>query len=277
VTVSVGVDIGGTKMLLIARSASGALLAETLVATGPAATGLELDAAIADFRRSLDAPVERIAVAVPGLIDPSGTVTACDVLPRLAGWRPAADLVINDIRAALASVPASPGPVLCIVAGTAIGAAFTGTSGPFTGADGWAGELGYLPMRDETGAIRRLDELAGGASLLARLGISAGELHRLLDLGDSAALTAVRTAGSSLGLGLATCVNLLNPRRVVLGGGTCRFAGYRAAALSAAAAHSLPASWSGVRVERFVDERRFAADGAVVVARGGSEGVARPA
>jgi hypothetical protein len=44
---------------------------------------------------------------VPGLVADCAEVLSCDVLPRLAGWRPAVDLAIIDIRAALASVTAT--------------------------------------------------------------------------------------------------------------------------------------------------------------------------
>ena len=272
---AIGVDVGGTKMLVVARDPSGALVAEAVVPTGPATTGAWLERRIREFGETLDGRVARIAIAVPGLVVDHAEVRSCDVLPRLAGWRPDVDLVINDIRAALASVVGDPrsddrGPVLCVVAGTAIGAAFTDTGGcnVFDGADGWAGELGYLPMGPAPdGRVQRLDDLAGGHALLAALHLSAGDVHRRLAAGDPVVRSHVEAAGTALGLGLAACVNLLNPRTLVLGGGTCRFAGYRDAAVRTAQVHSIPELWSALRVRRFADERRFAADGALAAAR----------
>jgi len=270
---ALGVDIGGTKMLVVARDPSGALVSETSIPTGPATTGAWLEREIREFGQSLDGDVERVAIAVPGLVADHAEVRSCDVLPRLVGWRPAVDLVINDIRAALASVIDSldaDGPVLCVVAGTAIGAAFTDIGGVdvFDGADGWAGELGYLPMGPAPdGQVQRLDDLAGGSALLTALQLPAGEVHRRLATDDPAVRAGVETAGAALGLGLAACVNLLNPRTLVLGGGTCRFAGYRDAAVRTAEAHSIPELWTSLRVRHFADERRFAADGALAAAR----------
>jgi predicted NBD/HSP70 family sugar kinase len=224
---AIGVDVGGTKMLVVARDPSGALIAEALVPTGPATTGAWLERRIREFGETLDGRVGRIAIAVPGLVVDHAEVRSCDVLPRLAGWRPGVDLVINDIRAALASVTDSSGaddrgPVLCVVAGTAIGAAFTDTGGHdvFDGADGWAGELGYLPIGPAPdGRIQRLDDLAGGHALLAALRLSAADVHGRLAAGDAVVRSRVEAAGAALGLGLAACVNLLNPRTLVLGGG----------------------------------------------------------
>ncbi len=268
---AIGVDVGGTKMLVVARDPSGALIAEALVPTGPATTGAWLERRIREFGETLDGRVARVAIAVPGLVVDHAEVRSCDVLPRLAGWRPDVDLVINDIRAALASVVGGSGaddrgPVLCVVAGTAIGAAFTDTGGHdvFDGADGWAGELGYLPMGPAPdGRVQRLDDLAGGHALLAVLRLSADDVHGRLAAGDAVVRSRVEAAGTALGSGIAACVNLLNPRTLVLGGGTCRFAGYRDAAVRTAEAHSIPELWSALRVRRFGDERRFAADGAL--------------
>jgi glucokinase len=270
-----GVDVGGTKMLLVARHRAGALAAEHRVPTGPDVTGTWLEREIRRFADGLDRPVRTVAVAVPGLVAGNTQVVSCDVLPRLAGWRPPVDLVVNDIRAALASAldaewTAATGPLLCVVAGTAIGAAYTDTSGrTFEGAGGWAGELGYLPVSASTdGQVQRLDHLAGGSALLAALGASAAEVHRRLERGDRVARDAVEQAGRALGLGLAACINLLNPAVVVLGGGTCRFPGYREAAMRTAHAHTIPALWAQLRVGHFRDEQRFAADGAVAAVRG---------
>lgn len=63
------------------------------------------------------------------------------------------------------------------------------------------------------------------------------------------------------GLGLATLINLLNPSRLVLAGGTLRYPGYAEAALQAARRFALPQLAGACSIE-------LATDGETLVARG---------
>ena len=128
---------------------------------------------------------------------------------------------------------------------------------PLRGANGWAGELGSIPM----GAAGTLDQLAGGAAILRRLGLNADALRTKAEAGDEVVLRSLREAGTALGQGLATVINLLNPQRVSLAGGTLTLPGYAAAALRAAEAHSLPDLWRACAV-------RPSPHGALLVALG---------
>jgi predicted NBD/HSP70 family sugar kinase len=213
---------------------------------------------------------------VPGLVDLTGRITACDVLPRFADWRPEdalADLgarvvVANDVKAALAEElhDLSPGATAGVVmAGTAIGAAFITEGRPLLGARGWAGELGYLPVVVD-GSVKRLDELAGGSFIAASLGISADELARRAGAGDAAVLEAIRKGGFALGLGLAAVINLLNPSRLAVGGGALSLPGYWDAARDAAARHSIPEMSHACRLYQVRTGSRVAALGAIRLA-----------
>lgn len=269
--IDVGVDLGGTKMLIIARDADGALVTETRVPTGPEISPEDIEAAIHAFVD--DRPVRTAAVAVPGLVAPDGSVVESDVLPRLRDWRPKIagrlPFVVNDVRASLAYATdvAAATDVLCVVAGTAIAAAFTNsaTTEPFRGGAGFAGELGYLPMQRRDGTWTTLDEVAGGGALLQRLSLTPAEVHR--DKADHRVVAEVQAAGAALGRGIACCVNLLNPTTLFVGGGTCRYPGYLDAALEAARTATLPQSWAAVQVRTFPDPDRFVADGALLAAR----------
>ena len=165
------------------------------------------------------------------------TVTNCDTLPRLEGWRPSetfADLgcpvwVLNDADAALAEETHDLAPdttAVIVIAGTWIGTAIRAHGEPLRGARGWAGEFGYAPIAVENSSVVRLDDLASGEAIARRLGTDGLVLYERATRGDPEALTAIREAGGALGLGLATLVNLLNPELLVLGGGafeTVRF------------------------------------------------------
>ena len=130
------------------------------------------------------------------------------------------------------------------------------------GASGLAGELGYMPMRIN-GEVKRLDELAGGAFLAAKLNINAKRLAELAKNGDAATLAVIREGGDSLGLAIAAVINLLNPSRLALGGGTFSLPGYFDAAREAAAQHTIPELWQTCSISMVRSGETVAALGAV--------------
>ena len=273
--IRVGVDIGGTKALLVAFT--GAEVASVRrVGTGPSFRAPDLERELASFIAALPAAPKSVGVAVPGIVDARGRVVACDVLPGLDGWLLALPGVktaaLNDTAAALlgARQDFAPGTTAALVmVGTAIGAAFQMNGVVAAGAKGWAGELGYMPIQSPSGT-RHLDAVAGGAALLDRCGLSASELSARLAEGDQELRGAVRAAGHALGLALATLVNLLNPDLIVLGGGTLSYAGYVDAALESAQAWSFPALWECCHVSVSPHGDRLVALGAAIASAAGA-------
>ncbi|PSB44055.1 ROK family protein [Chamaesiphon polymorphus] len=240
--IQVGIDIGGTKMLAIARSSD--IHARSQITTGKDFSADDAQKAIDRFIHTLSTPPDSIGIAVPGLVDPHGVVIACDVLPQLVGWQPAIALasickvnVLNDAEAALMQVVSNIQPqavAAVVMVGTGIGAAIYAHGMVLRGANGWAGELGSIPIEGKT-----LDAQASGAAILQELGVDIDRLSDLVAAGDSRALQAIEQAGSKFGLGLATLINLLNPEAIVLAGGTLRWQGYLEAALESVERHSL--------------------------------------
>lgn len=263
----VGVDIGGTKLLILAEDGRSARSA-----TGPEATAAQIEAAIRRQLAEWKLSPSAIGIAIPGLVEKSGRVQISNVVPGLNGWFPAealADLAcpvaaLNDAEAALAEeaqdLPADA-TVALVMAGTAIGAAFRVDGVPLRGASGWAGELGFFPQRTAGAEYKRLDELAGGRHIAASLGLDGAQLAEAAQRGDAAALTAIAAGGEALGLALAGVVNLFNPHRLVLGGGALELPGYEAAARAAYAQMALPPL-------REACELRRSQSGPEVVARG---------
>ncbi|KOP27685.1 hypothetical protein AMR41_03670 [Hapalosiphon sp. MRB220] len=254
--IQVGIDIGGTKMLLLAKTAEGDKTRK--IDTGANFSGEDADRAIASFLEELPAPPSSIGLAIPGLVNnETGEVVYCDVLPKLDGWLPSVKKesfcpvrVLNDADAALIEAKHEVGSarnMVLIVVGTAVGASFWVNEQFMRGAQGWAGELGSIPIMTADG-IKILDQLAGGSALLQRLGIEAQQLAALVEQEDAAALAAITDAGRSLGLGITTVIHLFNPEIVVLAGGTLRWHGYVEAALSSAKEHCVPALWTGSRI-----------------------------
>jgi predicted NBD/HSP70 family sugar kinase len=263
---SIGIDLGGTKLLLMCQTA------EEILGTGPSFSPDDLMRHVKAFVARHGEHPGQVGLAVPGLVDARGGIVACDVLPSFKGW-PAAQamqdvctrvVVLNDVKAAfleeMHDAPAGlTGGVIMI--GTAIGAAFMAHGVPLSGTSGWAGELGYLPIWT-TGGVRRLDDMAGGAAIAESCGMTPAMVAARASAGDAAVLRAIEAAGQCLGLGLAAVINLLNPSRLVLGGGTCELPGYWPAALASAEAHSLAELWQDCTITKVRAGKQVVALGA---------------
>jgi glucokinase len=251
----IGIDIGGTKMLMVAVGKDG-IQARQQISTGEQFAGSDAETAIAEFVRSLT-PYQSIGIAVPGLVDDRGITIACDVLPQLVGWAPSPALqaicpvrVLNDAEAALVRVVADLQPksvAIVVMVGTGIGAAISVDGRVLRGANGWAGELGSIPIASN-GAT--LDSQASGAAILHQLGLDADRLPSLIAAKDPTVLETLDRAGSALGLGLATLINLFNPEAIVLAGGTLRWQGYLTAAMQSAQRHALPDLWATCNLQQ---------------------------
>jgi glucokinase len=270
----VGIDIGGSKMLLIALS-EGVIEHRYECSTGANFAIERAESIITEFIDTLPRSPKSIGMAIPGLVDESGRVVACDVLPQLEGWLLSSNYplrVVNDAEAALCKTIDGIDPkstTIMIMVGTGIGAGIYVNGQILRGAKGWAGELGSIPIATEHG-IMSLDRLASGAAILERFGGDMERLIRSVESRDEATLKIISAAGRSLGLGMATVINIFNPDSIVLAGGTLAWAGYQDAALASAKAFSLPDLWAvtGVRESSFGGD--LVALGAAIVGRDGA-------
>ena len=101
---------------------------------------------------------------------------------------------------------------------------------PMTGAAGYGGEVGHMPVNPNgvvcrCGSVGCWETEVGEAALLRLAGRlpsgGRGEVDALLrdaEAGAPAALTALDSVGRWLGVGLAGLVNILDPELIVLGG-----------------------------------------------------------
>lgn len=252
-----GIDLGGSKMLIRYRDFW------LRYDTGAGFDAARLTGLLHRFLASLAQAPAAIGIAVPGLVEGGSTVAACDVLPGLVGWNAREVLgtrlpwtLVNDAKAALhassSGLPAD-GVAATVMAGSAVGCGIVVHGRVLGGACGWAGELGYWPLRSSGGPSLRLDEVAGGSAMAARLGIGGRELAARTLAGDPAACAVVAEGGRALGGALAGLVNLLNPHRLSIGGGALRLAGYWSAAEQALREATLPALLAGCEL-RLVHE-----------------------
>ncbi|MGO2533710.1 ROK family protein, partial [Arthrobacter rhombi] len=121
--------------------------------------------------------------------------------------------------------------ILFVKVATGIGAGIIAGGNLERGAQGTAGDLGHVrvPGGPETlctcGNVGCLEAVASGPAIALKLGLSPKPGQNIPSLvaqqvrdGDAAAIAAVRQAGRDLGSVLATCVSLLNPSVIVVGG-----------------------------------------------------------
>lgn len=133
---------------------------------------------------------------------------------------------------------------------TGIGGGIVIDGSIYRGADNLAGELGHMVI-DPNGPLcscgRKgcLEVLASGPAIARRVrelidawpsegrilrmfagenlqNLSAREVSAAAQLGDRLALAVLQAAGEAIGLGLAQVITLLNPERIVLGGGVIK-------------------------------------------------------
>ncbi|WP_100839973.1 ROK family protein [Kitasatospora fiedleri] len=249
----VALDVGGTHIkatvLAADRSVLHAESADTRADRGP-------DAALENVLGLAGRLVRRfrpaaVGIAVPGIVDEDAGV--CRYAANL-GWR---DLPVrqwaeeelglpvalgHDVRAgglAEARLGAGRGlrSFLFVPVGTGIAGAVVVNGRALTGAHGGAGEVGHLVVRPDgppcgcggrgcleavasaSAVARRYRQLAG---LPADEHVPAEQVLQRAGAGDETAGRVWREAVSALADGLVTALTLVDPERVVIGGGLAR-------------------------------------------------------
>lgn len=243
----VGIDIGGTKLLVVAETAAGRQVWR--FPTGKDAGPETLLGHIRPLLAEWVNPV--IGVAIPGMVDAAGCVQDCDVLPGLVGWEPARWLpnvkaVVNDGEAALETVAAGRDPdatVAVVGVGTGIAAAFQVAGRRLRQYRPYAAELGFAPY----GPAMTFDEAASGATVAADPGRLAG-------------------AAEAFGAALVTVLHLIHPEAIGLYGGTLRWPGYVEGALAAYERRGHPVLRSQCRVDVLPEADLVVARGALLAA-----------
>ena len=157
--------------------------------------------------------------------------------------------VDNDVRcAALGELHFGAGKgaqnMICITIGTGIGSGLIINGKLVRGASNAAGEIGHIKLQIHDGPICGcgdegcLEAFASGPSIvaMAQAYISSGKSTKFREMakageitpyivaeaakaGDCVALKIYEKIGEYIGIGLASVVNLLNPEKIVIGGG----------------------------------------------------------
>ncbi|MFJ9907509.1 ROK family protein [Streptomyces sp. NPDC101152] len=157
-----------------------------------------------------------------------------DVVGFVQGSLPAPVLVDNDVNIMALGERAGFWPdvdnLLFVKVATGIGSGVISSGRLQRGSDGTAGDLGHVRAARGEDTVCRcgntgcLEAIASGdavARSLAAQGLQAvtgADVVALAAHGNIAAIQALRQAGRDIGEVLATCVNLLNPSMIVIGG-----------------------------------------------------------
>lgn len=248
--VSIGVDLGGTKIEAAALDGSGAFMVRRRVGNPG-----DYDGAIrvlVDLIGAVEAEVDAtgpVGVGLPGFSHPrDGLIrnsNATFLNRRPFGADLAAALgrpvrVANDancmvLSEAVDGAAASAGVVFGIIVGTGVGGGLVVDGRIVEGANGLGGEWGHLPVpwlgTDESdtlcwcGQRGCMETMISGTGFervhAARTGhaLRGPEIVAAARAGDRAALASVDTYVGRLGRALAMIVNIVDPDVIVLGGG----------------------------------------------------------
>jgi glucokinase len=259
VTTSIGVDIGGTKVLAAVVDENGRVLdSQTTPTPGPGsspgsgleqASVIEVEDALVEVVVALTERHGRcpVGVAAAGFVDTVGErVRFAPHLPwrdeplaaklgkRLAGRVLGNVLVDNDANAALWAearfgVARDVRDAVMLTLGTGIGGAILAGGALHRGRNGMAGEFGHMQVVPdgrpcECGGRGCWEQYCSGRALV-RAAAAAGstlagpDLTSAAQAGDPAAVAAYAEVGRWLGVGAANVVAGLDPELVVVGGG----------------------------------------------------------
>lgn len=239
--VMLGLDLGGTEVKGLAFNARGERLAQETRATrdGAGAEWIENVRAVAAALRERCRGATRIGLCAPGLAarDERTIVSMPGRLQGLEGlvWSEVLGLptrVINDAHAALLGecwLGAARGAtnVLMVTLGTGVGGAAMVDGRLLRGHLGRAGHVGHISL-DPDGApdiVRTpgsLEDAIGECTLQARGGGRFGSTRALVaaaTAGDAAAQEIWQRSIRALAVGLVGLINVLDPEKIVIGGG----------------------------------------------------------
>jgi predicted NBD/HSP70 family sugar kinase len=243
---AVGIAVGPASARVVLADLGHAVLAEDEVALPEPWTVAELVEAVAAAVHGELARAGVVAgrligagVAIPAPVDrddaqigESSTIPALagsDLGPALAERLGVPVRVENDANAcAVAEVAwgagAGASDVVYLKLSRGIGAGLVLDDRLYGGAAGTAGEIGHT-TRSGDGELCRcgnrgcLETTAGSEAIARRAGrVDVAAVVAGAETGDVACRRALRDAGTEIGLAAATICNILNPRRIVIGG-----------------------------------------------------------
>lgn len=288
-TETVGIDVGGTKMLGVVVSGVGDVLRTD---RWPTPSAESLVDGIARFAAELGG-TGAVGIGVAGMVTRAGVVRSSPNLPGVAdldvrgGVESASGrrvVVDNDATCALAAewqrgAASGASDAWLVTLGTGIGGGLVSGGAIQRGGQGFAGEIGHMVVvRDgepcPCGRRGCWERYASGTALVTMAGAGArgnphgAEVLELADAGDAALRAVVREWIDWIALGVSNLANATDPDVVVLGGGAGSDPAVAAAVSSSLARHLYAPSQRRIpRVVAAACGERAGAIGAALLAR----------
>jgi predicted NBD/HSP70 family sugar kinase len=253
--VVLGGDLGATHSRVAVTDLAGEVLVQTTrdiaIAEGPEVvlSWLEdtFDKLLDKSGYAIDA-VRGVGVGLPGPVEfATGRAVTPPIMPgwdlypvgeRLADRFGVPALVDNDVNIMAVGEHwahwRDEAFLMFIKIGTGIGCGIIADGHVHRGADGSAGDIGHIHVPDHDDIVCRcgnhgcLEAFAGGGAMATRLadkGLPTRTSRDVVDqvrAGQPEAVQLIRKAGRTIGGVLATCVNVLNPAVIVIGGDVAR-------------------------------------------------------
>lgn len=243
---AVGIDLGGTRMKLLAVTDSGEELARATerVKNEPRTWRDAIHAWIAGLEQRLGSYPTHVGIGAPGLVAPDGSsiVWMQGRLDGLQGlvWSEHLGLaspvaLINDAQAALLAeawigAARDRRNVVLLTIGTGVGGAVLVDGRLLLGQAGRAGHLGHISLDadgppDIVGTPGSLEDAIGDCTISRRSGgrfTTTEELVSASQAGDPEAQAIWLRSVRRLACGIVSLINVLDPEVIVLGGGITR-------------------------------------------------------
>ncbi len=276
-----GFDVGGTQIKFGLVDGQG-----RMVHRGQSPTPQSMEALFADVRdiwatlkRKASCPIRSCGFGFPGFYSlESRRILHSPNYPALSGFPlvPALEKIIdvpfivdNDANlAAFGEFQMGAGrgakSLVFLTVGTGIGSGIILDGCLWRGSGGFAGELGHVTVNPEgdpcscgnhgcletevsaSRIVEHFVRLGGGKP---RPSLTSEEVFLRAKKGDKAALESLARCGSYLGIGLSIVINLLNPERILIGGGVVAAGEFLLEpAVAEARRRSHPVSFACVRI-----------------------------
>jgi glucokinase len=276
-----GFDIGGTRIKYGLVDRDGRLVRKGNVRSPEAIADIlaVLEAAWASLKKSAPGPVRSCGFGIAGFysrkerrILQSPNYPSLDGYPLIPALRRFIDVPVrvnNDANmAAFGEYVHGAGrgarSLVLLTVGTGIGSGIILDGKLCEGEGGYAGEIGHITVNPEgepcnCGGRGCLETEASAPRMVRNYRALAGrtdvtdsrEVYVLAKAGDAAALEAFRRTAYWLGIGMGIVINMLNPEKILIGGGAAK-AGKLLfePAIEEARRRSHRVSFAGCRIER---------------------------
>jgi glucokinase len=240
--VSIGIDLGGTRIKAVAIDKSGNILNQFFHSTSDNEDMTWKDTvkkAVHEVQNKIKTQNTVIGISAPGL--PNADNSAIAFMPgRLqglenfnwSGFLGTRTFVLNDAVSAIVAearfgVAKDRKNVAMLTLGTGVGGAILIDGKPYQGAFNKAGHLGHMVIDsngapDITGMPGSLEDAIGNCSINKRSFGKFNSTEKLLEAfrnGDNFAAEVWLTSVRKLAIGLASLTNILSPEMIILGGG----------------------------------------------------------